>query len=75
MRGAEVHLDALAGQVVGALAVDLDRREGRRNLLDLADEGRQRRGDRRRGVGRTSEVAVTAPSRSKLAVVDAPVRW
>ena len=37
---------ALAGEVIGALAADLDRREGRRPLHDLAGEPGQRRLDR-----------------------------
>ena len=40
---------ALARQIVGALAVDLDRREARRHLLDRAGEARQQRRDRGRG--------------------------
>jgi hypothetical protein len=43
--------DALAGQVVGALAVHLHRREVGRDLVDLADEGRQRRARPPLGVG------------------------
>ena len=66
---ARLQLDRLAGprQVVGALAVDLERREGRRHLLDLADEGRQGAADRRVASGRTSLVAVTSPSASSVA--------
>ena len=54
--GAGRQLDRLAGagQVVGALAVDLDGRIGRRDLDDLADEARQHGvdlGERRPHVG------------------------
>ena len=37
---------AAARQIIGPLAVDLDRGEARRHLLDRADEGRQGRLDR-----------------------------
>ena len=44
---ARLQLDrlALAGEVVGPLTLDLDRREARRRLLDLAGEARQKRLD------------------------------
>ncbi|MNY14299.1 hypothetical protein D3C86_1474690 [compost metagenome] len=41
--GVQLELGAVARQVIGALAVDPDGRELGRNLIDLADEGRQRR--------------------------------
>src|SRR6516162_7513839 len=37
---------ALAGQIIGTLPFDLDRRETRRHLLDRAGEARQQRSDR-----------------------------
>ena len=48
LHGTRFELDgfALAREIVGALAVDLDRGEGGRRLHDLADEGRQERLDR-----------------------------
>src|SRR3546814_2435530 len=44
---ARLHLDRLAlpRQVIGALAIDLDRRIGRRHLLDRPSEARQHRLD------------------------------
>jgi hypothetical protein len=42
----QLHHLALAGEVVGALALDLERREARRHLLDGSAEARQQRGDR-----------------------------
>ena len=59
---------ALARQVVGALAVDLDRRIDRRRLLDDADEARQRRSDLGRATGRASLAAITLPSASSVSV-------
>ncbi len=47
--GPRLELDLLAGPhaLVGPPTVDLDRRDGRRDLLDLADEAGQRRRGRR----------------------------
>lgn len=42
----QCELGTLAGQVIGALAVDLDGAELRRDLIDLADKGRKRRANR-----------------------------
>ena len=42
----ELHLFAGPDPVVGPLSVDLDRRDGRRHLFDLADEAGQRLPDR-----------------------------
>ena len=39
-RGLELDLLAVAHALVGALAVDLDRADGGRHLVDLADEAR-----------------------------------
>ena len=47
--GHEFHHLTIAGEIVGALTLDLDGGEARRNLLDLADEGRQGRLDRLSG--------------------------
>ena len=45
---------AFAGEIIGALAVDLEGREARRHLLDGAGEARQQRADRL-GVGPRSD--------------------
>src|ERR1700741_3991645 len=51
---AEFHHFAIARQVVGALAFDLDRRIARRHLLDAAGKGREERHNR---IGRASLIA------------------
>ena len=50
----ELHHLAVAGEVIGALAVDLDGREARRHLRDGAGEARQQRADR---LGRRPQLA------------------
>ena len=52
-------------QVVGALALDLDRGEAGRHLLDPTDEARQRAAISAL-VGRSSLVASTSPSASSV---------
>ena len=67
--GLELDLLAVAHPLVGALAVDLDRRDRGRHLLQVADE--LRRGRAYDGlvepVGRRT-VAVTSPSASSVVV-------
>ena len=58
---------AVARPVVGARAVDLDGRIGRRGLLDEAGEARQQRLDFRRA-GRFSARATISPSASSVAL-------
>ena len=67
-RGCEFDRLAGAGEIVGALAVDLDGREGRRALHDRAGEARQSAARLRPRSGRTSEVATTSPSASSVVV-------
>src|SRR6478672_8086397 len=43
--GAQLYRLAVAREIVGALALDLDRRKARRNLLDGAGEARELRAD------------------------------
>ena len=52
----QFHHLAVAGEIVGALALDLDGGEARRHLLHLPDEARQQRldGGRVRGSGRSA---------------------
>ena len=57
---------AVAGQIVGALAGDLDGRELRRRLHDDAGIFRQQRADRRLRPGAGRNVFVTGPSRSSV---------
>ena len=59
---------AVAGEIIGARAVDLDGGKGRRRLLDQADEARQQPPRSRPGVGRLSERATISPSASSVAL-------
>ena len=56
----------LAGEIVGALAVDLDGREARRHLLDRAGEARQQRADRARRRAAPRSSPTTRPSASSV---------
>ena len=67
-RDFSLDLLAGAGAGIGRLPVDLERRIGRRDLLDLAGEAGERGFDLARGVGRTSLVATTSPSASSVSV-------
>src|SRR3546814_7176896 len=67
---ARLHLDRLAlpRQVIGALAIDLDRRIGRRHLLDRPSEARQHRLDfreRRPHIARRNNLALGIEARSE----------
>ena len=63
----ELELFLVAGEIVGAGAVDLERREARRHLADLAGEARQHRLDRSRRRPRVA-LATIAPSASSVSV-------
>ena len=68
-RAAQLDLLAVAHPLVGALAVDLDRRDGGRHLLDVADERRPApRGPSPRRGRRSATVATTSPSASSVVV-------
>ena len=57
---------AVAGEIIGALAVDLDGGIARRHLLDGAGEGRQQRADRVGGRALRRSLAMTRPSASSV---------
>ena len=57
---------AVAGEIVGALAVDLDGGIARRHLLDRAGEARQQRRGSPRRSGGSSLVSTTRPSASSV---------
>ena len=68
-RGAQLDLLAGADPLVGALAVDLDRRDRGRHLLEVADElGRSRADGGLVEAARSSAVATTSPSASSVVV-------
>ena len=71
--GGEVEGLAGAGEVVGALAVDLDGGDLRRDLQDVAGEGGERGADRRPASGGRRRWRGRAPSASSVAVA-APQR-
>ena len=57
---------AVAGEIVGALALDLDGGKARRHLLDRAGEARAAAARIASALGRVSLVAVTRPSASSV---------
>ena len=69
----ELELLLVAGEVVGAGAVDLERRVARRHLADLAGEARKLGLDPRPGRPRGRSFATTVPSESSVSV-SAPKR-